>query len=228
MDNKYYNFQCLEKVISALKYFLLAAALVLLLGQRAWWPDFYSPTAYGLAFLISAIIIVISGYAFRPAGDRDGQGRDAAIFLRFVIAFAFALNAIGELYLYQLYKIGLPFDKLLHFSASALFVIAITNYNYCNYKFTYRKALGEAIIIVLFCSLLWEAVEYLSDTVFHTKEFGIYGERKFFDTSFDLFADLIGITSSVIFLESSVLRYRLRQVFQRKEPIRLSWKSIRQ
>lgn len=202
MNNTTSIFTQLEKGIKVFKIFLFSLSLALFIGNSGWWPVFYSPIALGFAFLASAVIIIISSHAFNPIHQ---DGKEAAVILRFVIALALTLNAIGELYLYQLYRLGLPYDKFLHFTVAFLFVMALANYHQMHYGFSFKKAIVEAVIIVLLCSLLWEVAEYLSDTIFHTKEFGIYGERKFFDTSFDLVSDLAGVISSSLILISPVL-----------------------
>lgn len=187
----------MAKSIDYMMLFLAIVSLMLLTGKREWWPGFYSPYLFGFAFLLSALMIRISSFAFRPL---PGQDRAEAVFLRFVIAFSLTLNALGELYLYQLYRFGLQFDKLVHFSVAFLFVIAIANYDQAHYGFDSRKALREAVMIVLLCSILWEIAEYLSDALFNTKEFGMYGQNKFYDTLFDLIADLSGAASSSLLM----------------------------
>jgi hypothetical protein len=204
----------MAKSIDYMTLFLAIVALVLLAGKREWWPGFYSPYLFGFAFLLSALMIRISSFAFRPL---SGQDRVEAVFLRFVIAFSLTLNALGELYLYQLYRFGLQFDKLVHFSVAFLFVIAIANYDQAHYGFDSRKALREAVTIVFICSILWEAAEYLSDALFNTKEFGMYGQNKFYDTLFDLIADLFGVSSSSMLMAFPNAHNRfIGRVFRRR------------
>ncbi|MBI4779041.1 hypothetical protein HY797_01140 [Candidatus Falkowbacteria bacterium] len=187
----------IEIFIQATAYSLIVIGLVLILGRKSWWPSYYSPIYFGLSFLASAWLIIISRYIFKPP---DLRRQESIIFLRFAIALVLAFNALGELYFYQLYKYGIQYDKLIHFIDSFLFVAVLTSFYEKWHNFKMGRALKTAIIIVVLAGLLWEIFEFSSDFFFKTKEFGVYGQFKTIDTIFDILSDFLGVTVGSIFI----------------------------
>lgn len=181
----------------AAAYGLIFIALILIFGRKSWWPSYYSPIYFGLTFLASAFLIIFSQYIFKSP---DSRRQEAIIFLRFVLALALIFNALGELYFYQLYKYGIQYDKLIHFTSSFLFVAALTFFYEKWYNLNLNQALKKAVIIVIISGLLWEIFEFSSDFFFKTSEFGVYGQLKTIDTTFDILSDLLGITVGSIFI----------------------------
>jgi hypothetical protein len=116
------------------------------------------------------------------------------------MAIAFMLNALGELGLYQLYKYGFQYDKVIHFISSFLFVLVLASIIEMWNKVSIERALRISVILVLIGSILWEFFEFFSDLVFKTSEFGIYGKYKVSDTMFDIIFDIIGIFIGIYFM----------------------------
>lgn len=192
-----------EALYNAAMATLLFVGLFLLFGRREWWPEFYSPYFFGAVFVISAFIILASKIIFHSTDEcRASSGN----FLRFVIMIALVINTAGELYFYQLYRFGFQFDKFAHLSNSLLFVIALATFGQTWLSYGHARALKLSIVIVFISGLGWELAEFLSDKLFRTTEFGIYGQLKFIDTVLDIIYNLLGITLAAIIRKSSSLR----------------------
>ncbi len=187
----------LENFINPAIYFLLILSAVFFLGKRGWWPNFYAPVFFSWAFLISAVLIILPRIIFK-GGDKCQ--RQTMVLLRAVLALALILNALGEIYLYQLYKYGIQYDKIIHFADCFLFIIVLTSFIISWYNLPLKKSLIISALIVLGSSLLWEAVEFTSDLFFKTAEFGIYGQYKVIDTIFDILSDIAGIVAGGLIL----------------------------
>jgi len=115
--------------------------------------------------------------------------------LKFPFAFILSLNASGDLGLYELYRYGFEYDKVIHFISPLIVTIA----------FTKILGLRRAMLIVVAGVLSWELYEFLADTFLKTHLFGVYRHQVFKDTVTDLIMNALGITSAIfIFL----LRYQ--------------------
>lgn len=196
----------IEKFINPAVYFLIICGLILLLGKKTWWPSFYDPIFLGFAFLISAALIVLPKLIFRTDNFCKQQ---AVILLRFAFSVALILNALGELYLYELYKHGFQYDKLIHFFNCFLLMVVLTSFLETWYNFSFKKALTISIVLVLAGSIVWEVLEFTSDVFLKTTEFGIYGQYKTVDTIFDVLFDILGIIASSYFLQSPKLSKKI-------------------
>jgi hypothetical protein len=140
--------------------------------------------------LVSAGMIVLSKYIFR---SNEKCKQDSILFVQLALAVSILLNLLGYVYLYQLYKKGFQYDKLLHFINPSYFVIALAYFLEVWQKLSIKKAALRAALIVIVGSVLWEVFEFLSDYFFHTTAFGINGQYVYFDTSFDLLFDYLGV-----------------------------------
>jgi len=196
----------IEKWLNFLIWFFLLAGLILIAGKKSWWPEFYSPKYFSIIFFLSAMVILLPRYIYRSGDERK---REAVLFFRFILAIALIGNALGELYLYQLYKYGIQYDKLLHLVSPFLLVMMLTFFWQIWHEASFGRALVVAALLVLAGSLIWEVFEFLSDLIFKTQEFGIYGQYKLADTVGDIIADIVGIGLSSIVLLMSGYRKRL-------------------
>lgn len=183
--------------IQAAAYSLIIIGLVLIFGKKSWWPSYYNPNYYGLIFLVSALLIISSGYILKPL---DYFQKKALIFFRLTLTLVLIFNALGELYLYQLYKYGFQYDKLTHFVNSFLLAATLIYFYEKWYDLSLKRALKNTIIIIVVGGLFWEVFEFLSDFFFKTSEFGVYGQFKVADTAFDILANSLGVTASSIFM----------------------------
>lgn len=195
-----------RNIINPSVLFFVAVGLLLFFGKNSWWPEFYHARFYSLTFFTSAFFIILSKIIFR---SDDECKRDSLILLQSILSLALVFNALGELYLYQLYKIGIQYDKIIHFTNSFLFIIALTSFNVAWKKQPIKKALKTSILMVVAGSLLWELFEYLSDLFFHTSEFGVDGKYIIKDTILDLACDALGIIFSSYILNSPKLSKKI-------------------
>jgi hypothetical protein len=177
--------------------FLITAGLMFHFGEKSWWPNFYQPVFYSIIFPFCAFLIYLPKLIFK--NDSENK-RTKVVLLQFAIAVALMLNALGELYFYQLYKYGIQYDKIIHFSNSLLFVVISTFFIEAWFNLSYKKALGASVILVLASSILWEVFEFSSDLFFKTVQFGVYGQDKTTDTIFDIISDVSGVLFSSYFL----------------------------
>ncbi len=190
-----------RSLINPVIIFLLVAAVILIFGKPVWWPSFYHPVYYGASFLASIFLIMLPEYIFRT---EDACRRESVVLLRTAIAITFLLNALGELYFYQLSEYGIQYDKIIHFFNAFSFVIVLTSFLRSLRNLSIRKALLISLGLVTLGSFLWELYEFSVDTVFKTAEFGANGKNKFGDTFFDIVSDFAGVALSYFILSSPV------------------------
>ena len=187
----------IEKFIQVTVDGLVIIGLVLIFGKKSWWPSFYQPVYFGLTFLTSAALIILSQFIFKAP---DSRRQEAIMFFRFGLTAALALNALGELCFYPLYRYGIEYDKMIHFANSFLFVAALTSFYEKWHNLNLGRALKIAAIVVFVGGLLWEVFEFSSDLFFKTSVFGVYGQFRGADTIFDVASDLLGLTAGLIFV----------------------------
>lgn len=181
------------------------AGLIFLLLPVSWFPDFYDVRYMGWAAMASAVIVKFLPLAIRAqqgSPDLDKKNRAVDLF-KFLIIFSLASNAFGDLGLYQLYRVGLEFDKLLHFvapfvGASIIFIILTDRFD-----FSSTNAIAASFLIVITLSAGWEIYEQLADRLFKTRIAGAYGLNVNADTRMDIIFDFMGATVAAAF---SVLR----------------------
>jgi hypothetical protein len=189
----------IDKMVFFSVVFLSTAGLMFLSLPVNIWPKFYNPGFFGFTSIVSAVSIILLNKIFRAG---DNCQRDAVMFLRLSITIAIMLNLFGELYLYQLYRYGFQYDKVLHFISPILILVSLVSLGQAIYHSPKAILIRNSVMIVLIGSVLWEVMEFVSDIIFKTTEFGIYGQQKFTDTSFDILFDVIGVVTAVILLKN--------------------------
>lgn len=185
-----------EKFIGFTVWFLLLAGLILLIGDKKLWPDFYSPDYFSFFFFSSAALILAPEYIFKTDDERR---KKSILLLRFTLAASLLLNALGELYLFQLYRYGFQYDKLLHSVSSFLFILVFIDFFKIWKNFPLGRILLFSAVLTLVGGIAWEALEFTFDALFKTKEFGIYGQDRLADTFWDLFSDLFGAAAGAAY-----------------------------
>ncbi len=189
-QNKFVKFSVIIFVIGS---------LILLFGKGKWFPDFYNPQFMGIIGLISAILIVLPSLIFTPSTSSWQAPKQKALnLLQNVLVISLLLSAAGALGLFQLYKVGFEYDKILHFIIPSLFIIVITYFNYHWYGISFRKSLIIALILVTISGFLWELFELFGDKNFGTQMLGYYGEFVSEDTFWDLIMNTLGSIVGVI------------------------------
>jgi len=181
---------------------LLFSGIILVSLPIDWFPSFYDVRYFGLAALGGAAIIIILPRILNAlAITSDDKNKKQAINLfRFLLTIAIISGMLGDLGLYQLYKIGFQYDKLIHFSNSLLGVFIGAVVLYKLFEIRLSRAIAIAFIAVIVCGIGWEVFERISDFLFKTHIAGVYASDVSNDTKFDLLFDAIGAISGVIFL----------------------------
>lgn len=150
----------------AIIFFLLSGA-ILLFTPHAWWPSFYDLPYMGIAALVCAVLIYI-----------------APEHLKTPLAVILLLNASGDLGLYELYRYGFEYDKVIHLVSPTIATLVLARY----------LGIRRAILIVLGTALAWEFFEYICDALIKTHLFGVYRQHVWSDTMWDLIMNTLGVT----------------------------------
>ena len=94
--------------------------------------------------------------------------------LRVIIALSLLLNSFGTLGLYQLYRYGFEYDKFAHFLVSMLLAFILSEI-ICEWKKLPKSQVIIPVIIIVFAAgIAWEGIEFSSDLLFETQEWGVY------------------------------------------------------
>jgi VanZ family protein len=101
-------------------------------------------------------------------------------------------NAAGDLGLYQLYKVGFEFDKLLHFVNSLLCAAVVPVILNKRFGINFARAVLISFLAVVIGGLIWEIYEYGVDLIWETHIAGIYGLNVKDDTIRDLIPNAAG------------------------------------
>jgi len=175
-------------------YGLAIAGFFLLVLPVPWFPAFYDVRYMGVAGLVDAALIAwLPLFIAVPNSAPDSQKKnDAARLFQFLLAVTFLGNALGDLGLYQLYKDGFQYDKLLHlcvpFLGAIIFAIVLRD------RFNIRRpyAIILAFALMLACAVGWEIFESCCDHFSNTHISGMYGLDVTNDTTWDLIFDTLG------------------------------------
>lgn len=186
------------------------AGFVLLFGPSEWFPDFYHPKFMGIWALINALLIAAPVIVFKSKNPKEMH---AAVGLQMGLTLALILNGLGALGFYQLFRWGVPYDKIVHFSASLILTVAFANFVWLWFGVQSKKL----IVFVLFFSLLagvgWEGLEFSFDFLFGTKTLGLNGEHIIWDSIVDIIMDVFGILLGfLIFIHKIYGKSRFRIV----------------
>lgn len=146
--------------------FFVGSCLILLLTPHSWWPSFYDLPYMGIAALVCALAIFLIPEQFK-------------ISLALILLF----NASGDLGLYELYRYGFEYDKVIHFVSPVIAVLALCK----------AMPLRRAVLIVIAGALAWELFEYSSDALIKTHLFGVYRQHVWSDTIMDLVMNALGV-----------------------------------
>jgi len=186
-----------QKFLNIFIWAFLIAGLILILGKKDWFPDFYSPKFFGLFSFVSAFLIILPSLIFRAD---ESVKKEALLNLRIVMAVSLLLNGLGSLGLFQLYKFGFEYDKVIHFGIALMLVIPLSSFIFYWYGLNFKKSVFMAVMIMISAGFVWELLEYFADLIFGTKTFGVYGTEVIKDTILDLVMDFAGAGMAIIFL----------------------------
>lgn len=179
--------------------FALAGIILLSLDPESL-PQFYAPRAMGTLSFMYAFFIILPALIYRlPNGIAKPsleKRKLALINLQTAIAVSMFFDGAGGLGLYELHKVGIPYDKIAHFAVTAILIIALANFVMEWYAINITKAVVVSALVVMSGGILWEVSEFLSDAFLGTKRFGIRGENVLSDTAMDLVMDALGIAGA--------------------------------
>lgn len=184
----------IKKISKIIAFIFVIVGLFLVLGKRAWFPDFYNPVFMGVMAFVAAFLIFSSRLIFRPGNPEQEKILDL---IQISMVAGLSFNALGALGLFQLYKFGFQYDKLLHFLNSFIFTIVLVKSYEQWRKFSFKKSIILSIIIIFLVGAIWETFEFVGDTLFKTQMLGQYGEFVTEDTIWDLAMNSFGIITAV-------------------------------
>lgn len=189
-----------EKILKFSIYGFLLAGLVLILGKKSWFPDFYALKLFSIFSFISAFLIVLPKFLFRSKQDDSEARKKSLVDFQITLAISLILNGFGSLGLFQLYKVGFEYDKIIHFITGLIMSVSFARLLFYRYEFSFRKAVFLSAFLMLIAGMGWEVFEFLSDFILGTKTLGVYGAQIKKDTILDLVFDFLGIVAGVIVL----------------------------
>lgn len=172
---------------------LLVITTVLFAIPKKNLPSFYDVTYMEICALLGAFLIYIVPKIIKNTPEK----KQVIFLLQTLILVAIGSNILGDLGLYQLYKVGFPFDKLIHFFTPFWATITLPIVLNILSDIPWKKALIRSGIFILFSEIIWEISEYLADIFFKTHIFGVYGNNLSSDTKFDLIFGVLGIFSGL-------------------------------
>ncbi len=181
-------------------YILIFVGVVLTVFPKRWFPSFYDVRYMGWSAFVSAVAIIILPRVLRVSAHTPDSERKnhAAHLFQFALTVAIMSNALGDLGLYQLYKVGFEFDKLIHLSTSTLGAIAIPVILNKRFKISISYSITIAFVAIILLGISWELYEYFVDNLLETHIYGVYGSDIGNDTKFDLIFDVIGAVSGTL------------------------------
>lgn len=181
-------------------YILFSIGIVALILPSHWFPSFYDARFLGIGTIAAALMIMALPKLIKVEAThaQAHKKNHAAKMFEFLLSTIFLSNALGDVGLYQLYTIGFPFDKVLHFGIPLLSVIILSLVIHQTFEIRPYHSIALASFTVMSCVIDWEFYEYSMDTIFHTRLFGVYGSQINTDTKYDIIYGAIGNFIGVI------------------------------
>ncbi len=193
---------------------LFLLGLLLLIVPKNWLPSFYHPIFLGVLFLLSPLLIYAPTLLLtRRSSERK---RLLVVKMRSIAAFSIIMNTGGELGLFQLYRFGFEYDKLAHFLVPMLLAFILAESLRAWEHFSRRKIILLVFLIAFLVGLFWELLEWGSDRLFHTDEWGVLGTHVAGDTYHDIIFNTLG---SIAGLFIFCLPPKIKKSAQEKAPL---------
>lgn len=192
----------MKKFVKFSIIFLLVSGIILLISPVRWFPSFYDVRYMGIGAIVCAAAIFFLPKAFFVPADapRAEKKNKTADLFQFGLALAVFNNALGDMGLYQLYKVGFEYDKFIHLTTSFLAVLIIAVVLEGRFEVRPFYSVMAALLVVVFAGLAWELYEYLLDVVFKTHLYGVYGVNINSDTQFDILSNTFGAIFGALIL----------------------------
>jgi len=187
-----------RKFIKFIQIIFILAGIILLFGNEAWFPSYYRPRLMALVALLYSFLIELPALIIR---DSDITTDQEKIFFRrqfqIVLALGLLASGLGSLGLWGLYQIGIPYDKFVHFSFSAVMTISGTFFIQVWQGWSFKKTIFLIILIVGASDLVWEFIELWSNRYLN---FGFFGHLFDHDSIFDILSGLLGVIAGGVIL----------------------------
>lgn len=185
------NFRKINNIVA---YLFIIGGVILLFGKSSWFPDFYNPIFMGVMSLVSAGLIWLPRFYLNPKNEKQEKVVDL---IQSGLSFALVIGSLGSLGFFQLYRIGIQYDKITHFLNSFILTMVLAKSLVDWKEMRFKKAVAISTVIVLVCGVLWEGYELLGDSLLGTQMLGHYGEFITEDTIWDLILNLLGVVFAI-------------------------------
>ena len=190
----------LHRLVQIIVPLLLVSGVALLILPERLFASFYDVRYMGFAGLVYAALILGLPTLIRVKSSvpRANEKNRAADLTQLGLLITFIGNAAGDLGLYQLYRYGFEFDKLVHFLtpfiAAALLPIILRE----RFNIRWQAALMYSFSLIIICGIAWELFEFGADKILQTRIYGINGADINNDTRLDLVLDVIGSLCGIL------------------------------
>ena len=183
-----------KKFIRFSQAVLIIAGIVLLAVHSSVLPSYYSPRFMGIMAFVYVFIIQLPLFVFRiPADDNAGAVKEKMFFrgqLQAALAVGLLLGGLGSLGLWGLYNVGIPYDKFVHFSFTAIMMVSGAYVLYAFNGWSLMKSIIFVAFVVGLSGVVWEFIEFGADRWLHV---GYFGQLFDHDSMFDINTDLLGV-----------------------------------
>jgi hypothetical protein len=162
--------------------------------------NFIKPSTIGILAFV-AVFLIISPRLFLNSRIGGDMKREHALSkLQSMIAFALIVNCAGGAGLYDLYKIGFNYDKLMHFIVPMMFAVVWAYFFKDWFGFGIRESALFASALTFAGGVVWEILEAFSDIFFGTQLLGMGSGKIVSDVVLDVVMDVLGIIMGIIWL----------------------------
>lgn len=177
----------------------LSGIIVLVLPKQIF-PSFYDVRYMGLSAIVGASVILFLPKFLRvsPQKTNAKQKNHGAELFQLFLFIAVVSNAVGDLGLYELYRFGFQFDKLIHFTTTLLAVYVLSQVLEERFALAFARARIYTCCIVVGSIVGWEFYEYIVDQLWFTHLYGVFGSDTFKDTKLDITFGLVGLVIGLL------------------------------
>ncbi len=187
-----------KKFIRFSQVVLIVAACILFVVHPSFFPSYYKPTLMGLVALAYCFLIQLPVFVFRIPQNAPASSVKEKLFFRgqlqAALSLGFLLSGLGSLGLWGLYRVGVPYDKIVHFTFSALLMVSGAHVFQAWYGWPLKKTAILLALVISVSGVAWEFTEFFSDRWLH---FGYFGQLFDSDSLFDIFTNLSGASVGV-------------------------------
>lgn len=190
------------RTIRAYYAFLIALFVVLTFSPLAWFPSFYDTRYMGLISLAGIALVYWLYWAFAvPDTEAHAEQKNAAVHrAQYLLTLYIFVSVFGDLGLYQLYRVGFQYDKVLHFVIPFVTMVALPLLAMVRFDLTLRRATWYVFGGLLVTGVAWEVYELTVDLLFGTSLSGMYRTVIAWDTQVDVMCVTAGTIAGLPFV----------------------------